>query len=304
MQLLFSVFRDSFVIWSRNFTLVYIFFLLIGVSSLVIAPLGLASFDARSLSLIVLLELIFSAFMAGLFYMVTCASTRYLENRSTPAVGAKGSQSVTVFSSFAAFRDFLPGIGAFFVPVAVGYAIQFGVLAALLWWIRPMWQQVLPLMQRLGNDLMAGASQDAVIHSLTLSQKASLGQLGLAIVVIMLIYSVFSTVVMLWPVFTVMYEDNPFKAYARSALQFLRDPFRLVALSLTLFLIKLLLTMFTMMDGMFFEILGRLSLMLLEIYTIVTLFVYAYHAVGKPVLSPDESDTSSSSDMSEKPPFV
>jgi hypothetical protein len=297
MRLLFSVLNDTLAIGTRNLTLVYIFFLMFLIASFILGQAGMPSLDPRWLTLIAVLGLILAAFMAGLLYMVSQACLYYLDNRQKGASPVNRQQAA--LQAFGNFRNFFPGVGAFFLPVTVGYAIQTGVLAALIFWTRPLWADAMPLFEKVRQTIVAGSSQEALIQSLTPDQQMAMAQFGLSVIGIGLIYGAFSLLVMLWPAFVVMYEENPLKAYGRSLVQFFRDPFRLIAIATLFFGARLLLAFLVNFGGILMEILGQLLMLLLELLTLVSIFVYSYHKIGRPTITAPEDNTS---DAAGKPP--
>jgi hypothetical protein len=288
MSLLFSVLRDAFVIWSRSFALIYVFFLFILVASLILGPAGPIGWNARSLVLGVLLILILSAFMAGLYYMIEVACRRFLGDNAPEALPSGKREAVR--TAFSLFRDFLPGVGAFFVPVAVGILIQTGVLLGLIGWgLSPLGTQLAPFLERLTNLAVTGgtATPESLLPALSPERQATL---GLTLLGSILACVVFGVVTMLWPVFVVMYRENPLTAYGRSIRQFFRDPFRLLALSALFAFGETALSLLIVIGGVLGEIFGRLASLLLQIYLMISLFVYAWSTIGPPSPLPAEDD--------------
>lgn len=285
MALLFSILRNSFVVWLRSFALIYVFFLFMLIASFVLGPsISPVSLNVRTLTLWGLLLLLFSAFMAGFYHMISQACQQYLlaqeDNRPEALPNRKREAVITAFSLF---RDFLPGIGQFFLPVTIGYMVQFGVLAALGWNLHPLWLKVMPILMRTESLLNSGKSPEQVASWLTFTQQTELAEFVFGILIVVGLYGIFSGLTLLWPVFMVLYGKNPLKAYGLSIKQFFKDPVRLLLLSLLFLGIKLLLSFLTLSGGMFVDILGRLALLLLEIYMSISLFVYAWLVIGKPV---------------------
>jgi hypothetical protein len=290
MAMLFLILRSSFLVWLRSFALIYVFFLFMLIASFVLGPSVTPTMrlDTRTFALWGMLLLLFSAFMAGFYYMISQACQRYLfahEASRPEALPNRKHEAVT--GAFGLFRDFLPGIGQFFLPITIGYVIQFGVLGALAWNLNPLWVKVMPLLIRMETLVNAGRTPEQVVSWLSLTQQTELAELIVGILLVILVYGVFSLLTLLWPVFIVLYEKNPLKAYGLSLKHFFKDPVRLMLLSVFFLAAKLLFSFFTLSAGMFVDILGRLALLLLEIYMTITLFVYAWLVIGKPVLKPE-----------------
>lgn len=185
-------------------------------------------------------------------------------------------------TAFSLFRNFLPGVGAFFVPVAIGSLIQTAVLSGLIWWgFSPLGAQLRPFLEQLTTMAATGVSppQGLILQSLSPERQATL---GLTLLAAILACFFFNLITMLWPVFVVLYRHNPLTAYARSMRRFFRDPLRLLALSVFFMLGEMALSLFIMIGGAFGEIFGRLASLLLQIYFMIALFVYAWSAIGPP----------------------
>lgn len=298
--MLSSILRDSFAIWTRSFTLIYVFFLFLLVVSIVVGnPAQSLTMDIRSLVLTGLVLLIFSAMMSGFYNMVAVICRQSL----APDLATRWNPDRTQknFSGgFKAFKNFLPGIGQFFVPMTIGYLIQGGFLTLLFWLLNPLWLKATPILNQLLQALANNVPTEAFIHSLSMPQLMALNNLVLGICGILLGYGFFSMVTMLWPVMMVNYTQNPLLAYGRSLRQFFRDPLRLIALSLLFFTLKLLCSLLSLAPGLFLNIFSQMSLFLLEIFITITLFVYAWRNIGQPV-EPLANETPASSPNADRP---
>jgi hypothetical protein len=146
MRQLFTLFTDSFVIWSRNFTLVYIFLLGLFLFGAILGQSGMPGMDWHWFLLAFIMLLIFAAIMAGWFNMVATACTRFLEKPREQAL-----QPASPVDAFSLFRSFLPGIGQFFPNIAFGYLIQIGVAVLLMLTAQPLWAKNAALLEKIAS---------------------------------------------------------------------------------------------------------------------------------------------------------
>src|SRR6476646_2151784 len=111
MRQLLTVLMDSFVIGSRNFTLVYVFLFTLLLFQSLLSSAGMPAWEWRWASYLLILYLLFSDIMAGWFSMVGQACTQFLGKPRLEALAENHAKA-----AFLLFRNFLPGIGQFFVP--------------------------------------------------------------------------------------------------------------------------------------------------------------------------------------------
>jgi hypothetical protein len=300
MRQLFTLFTDSFVIWSRNFTLVYIFLLGLFLFGAILGQAGLPAMDWHWLLLGLIMLLIFAAIMAGWFNMVATACNRFLAQPREQAL-----QPVSPLDAFTLFRAFLPGIGQFFPNVALGYLIQIAMGVLLLLTAQPLWSKNAALLEKMAT--LGIDERLRFLETLNQAQLLSLSQLSMVMLAALVVYALFAMLIMLWPAFVIYYGDNAFTACLRSIRQFFRDPLRLLAISLLLFLIKVPLFFLGSSinpTGTTFSLLSagiQLLSLLVEIYAAIVLFVYVYQFVGKPIEQPDEDE---SDDLTDEPPSM
>jgi hypothetical protein len=301
MRQLFNLLIDSFVIWSRNFTLVYIFLLALFVFSILLGQAGMPSLDTRWVLLGLIMLLIFAAIMAGWFNMVAAACTRFLDKPREIAM-----QQTSPLDALTLFRAFLPGIGRFFPTVAMGYLIQLSIGLLLLLATQPLWGKNAALLEKMMSLDIEARIQ--MINSLSHAEKLSLGEFSLMLMAGMLGYGLFSLLIMLWPAFVLYYGENAFKACLRSMIQFVKDPLWMLGISLFFMAIKA--PLFLLSSGVAPASPTQFSLaaagiqlisFLVEIYTAIVIFVYVYQRVGKPTLNPEESV---SENLTDEPPTV
>lgn len=294
MQTLFGILGDSFLIWSRNISLVYILLLLSLVISLVFPQSEVPSWEWRWIALFSVLLLLVAAFMAGWFGMIRKACVRYFEqNRETMNPTDLALEGFTLFSGF------LPGIARYFPSVVVGVLIQAMVVLGLFLMVQPVWAQNSALLEQVFKQASQGRQEvEAIVRSLTPAQLGQLNEFFLVLMTALLIYVGFYLLTMLWPAFLVLYNESAVKAYWRSITQFFKDPFALLllwALFLsTQFVLHLLTVALPTLLAAIFQLLG----LMVEVYMGVVLFVYACHKVGKPVNASEELV----SDAAEEPP--
>ena len=286
MRKLFTVLNDSFLIASRNFTLVYIFLFSLFLLQSLMGLGGMPELTLKWALFGLTVFMLYAATMAGWFNMVGQACVQFLDRPRAEAL----SQNY-VKESFRRVGDFLPGIGQFFTPVMVGYGIHLAYFVLFGWLTRDLWEQNLPILYRLAGT---GVDQSVKIQlSLPPEQQASLAMLSLAMLAGLLIYAVLFLLLMLWPAFIVFYQKSGVDACFASLRQFFKDPLRLIALAVINLLIRLpFLFAGPVLGGgsPFLAILFMFMCLLTEVFFTVVLFVYAYQLIGKPIPLPAVAD--------------
>lgn len=287
MRKLFTVLIDSFVIASRNFTLVYIFLFSLFLLESLMSLGGMPEFTLKWALFGLIIVMLYAAIMAGWFNMVGQACVQFLEIPKSEAL-----KQNYVKEAFKRLGDFLPGIGQFFTPVLVAYGVHLAYFALFGWLTRDLWQKNLPILMRL-----AGTSVEQSIQfqlSLSLEQQASLGMLTLSILGGLLVYSLLFLLLMLWPPFVVFYRKNGIEACFGSIRQFFRDPLRIIALAGINLAIRIpLLIIGPLASGgnPFVSLIYIFLNLLAEVFFTVMIFVYAHQLIGKPLPAPVETDS-------------
>jgi hypothetical protein len=245
---------------------------------------GLPAIDWRWLALILLVSLTIAAFLCGWFSMIAKACGNYFE-----APKEKLLSLGYIPQAFSLFREFLPGVSRLFPAMALGVLLHTAVVMGLLWWVHPALEKLWTLLQTLqanGNDQMDLTPYEPALQAISREMsKASL------------VYVAFSLLTMLWPAFVVYYHDNALTAYCRSAMQFLRDPLRLIGIGVFFFCLQAVLSLGMFTNSEMVAIFSQFAGWLAEIYMAVVLFVYVYRMVGKPV--PEAAE-----EPAEEPPAV
>jgi hypothetical protein len=288
MRLLFTVLTDSLIIWSRNFTLVYIFLFCLFLFEQIVPQGVLPAWTWQWLLLFLTLLLVMAAIMAGWFNMVATACCRFLEKPREQALSAN-----TPITAFLLYKEFFPGIARFFPSIAIGTILQGGLALLFFSAIRPWWQENLPVLERLLQTTLE--NREAVRASLSFSQQASLGELFLVILAGMFIYACISLLFILWPVFIIYYADSPLKAYWRALTQYVKDPLHMLPLSGTFLaggIAMYIVTGLSVLAGPIVFLLLQLCMLLGMVFGVIVMFVYVYYAVGKPLV-PLKEDTES-----------
>jgi hypothetical protein len=287
MRQLLTVLINGFVIGSRNFTLVYIFLLSLLLFESLLRLGGTPQLEWRWAIFGAVLLLIFAAVMAGWFNMVAQACVRFL---SIPKNEALNQNHVK--DSLILFKAFFPGIGQYFIQVALAYGIHASILLALAWMLSDLWNKNQALLIQIAT--MPLEQRETFIKNLTLPQQASLGEFSLFVFTGFGLYACFYLLTMLWPVYVVFYNKNGVKACISSAAQFFRDPIRLLGLTVLIALIWVPLFLLGGLMGasnLFLGVLLQFLNLLAEVLFTVILFVYAYQYIGKPDVAPmGESD--------------
>lgn len=299
MQVIFTVFKQSLVIGSRNFTLVYVFLLALLLFGQLLPVGSIPAWEWKWLLLALVMLLLFSAIWAGWLNMLKLACVRSMEQfKAAPMVKA------SPLEAFSLFRAFLPGIAYHFIPIALGILLHAALLLLAFWWLQPLWLENYPTLQKIMTMELQG--QKAVIESLSIAQQIKLGELSLAMLLLFAFNLLFSLAFMLWPVFVVFYDDQPFKAYWRSLNQYIKDPLRMLALAGTyvgtgfaLYLIAIL----TALSGIPWLFVTIQMLMLVAlVQMMVTNFVYVFHTVGEPKARIEPAPSPKNSSDSNDPP--
>ncbi len=275
----------------------YVLFLIPLLLELIIPQSEKPAWTPEWALLILVVVMLVSAFLAGWFNMVGKACTRYLTNIAP----TREPNLQTALEGFTLFREFLPGVSRYFPTMLVGYLIQALVVFGLFLWMRPLWDKNLPVLEQFYQD---GLPTVAKLSALPPAQLLDLNELSMAILVSASIYVGFSLITMLWPAFVILHRDNVFTAYWRSLVQFFRDPFRLLLISLLLFGLQFLFTLgfvTTVASVMLLAAFCQFASLLTEIYRAVVLFVYVYETTGKPVPFDDETDKPDEEDVGEPP---
>ncbi|WP_373533262.1 hypothetical protein [Vampirovibrio sp.] len=244
-----------------------------------------------------ILLLIFAAVMAGWFNMVAQACVRFLSVPKTEAL-----KQNHVKDSLVLFKEFFPGIGQYFGPVALAYSIHAGLLLAFGWVVRDLWAKNQALVIQMAT--LPLEQRESFIKNMTLSQQTSLAEFSFVILAGVGLYACFYLLTMLWPTYIIFYNKNGWQACLSSAAQFFRDPLRLISLTsiigliwVPLFLLGGLAGASNLLVGVVFQFLNLLA----QVFFTVILFVYAYQFIGKP-LPPVEADDPSEA-SAEKPPL-
>jgi hypothetical protein len=292
MSLLASIFSDSFIILSRYFTLVYVFFLFLLLIGFLLPRQAEPSLDPAWIALAVVVVLIGMAFLAGWFSMITKACLNFLVGKNRITTEEEPDPALPLMESFALFREFFPGIGTHFISFAIGGFLNLGVLAAILYFVQDATASMGPsidLMEKLAR--MDLPQREAEMRAMSFAQLEALSRLSLIIMGGVIGYGVFVLLTMFWPAFVILHQQNVFKAYWQSILQFFRDPFRVIAIGLFFVLGHVLPLLLFAGGSVFLLVMCQFLLMLLEIYTVVVLFVYVLHRIGKPAEVTDTGNT-------------
>jgi hypothetical protein len=294
MRKLLTVLADSFMIWSRNFTLIYVFLLALLLFSLIIPQSETPTLALRWILLFGVVLLLFGAVMAGWFNMVALACDRFLSRpRALVLKEASPLDALTLFKAF------FPGVGRFFAPIVGGYLIQLVMAVLLMLPAQPLLVKNWVVLQKMA--LLSATDRLRLFYTLGTGQQESLGLLSTLLLSGLLVYALFAVMTLLWPAFVIYYDNNPLKACYRSIAQFFKAPVSLITLCLLIVGVRvpfLLLASSVSVDSNF--ILGagvQLINLLLEIFVAVLLFVYVYQNIGPPTPEPDALDPSSTKDL-------
>ncbi len=213
--------------------------------------------------------------------MVAQASIRFLSQPRPEAL-----QQNYALESFRLFPAFLPGIGRFFGPVALAYAVQFAVPILLFLWKPQLWISNVAILEKMAATNLLHRFQ--FLQTLSEAQFASFLEFSLLLTLGFAAYVFISLLIMLWPVYVVFYGKGGLEACAQSALRFLRDPLRLFAIFALIQCVRLPLILLLGLAGannLFLAVGAQMMSLIIDVFMTVTLFVYGYHLIGKPSLS-------------------
>lgn len=297
MRLLFTLLTDSFVISSRNFTLVYILLFSLLLFGSLLNVNQWPDLSAQWLGYGVILLLLFAAIMAGWFNMVAQACVRFLSVPRTEAL-----QQNYVVESMKLFQSFFPGVGRFFNSFSLVFGLNAIILMGLGYWIRPSWLNANPLLLKAAT--LPIEQREVFINSLSIAQKMAVGEFSLLFMLGALIYGVFWALTLLWPVYVIFYRQGGLQACFSSMGQFFRDPLRYMALILILALLGIPLFLVTGLSGpsnLFLAIALQFLNLLLQVFFAVLIFLYGYQIIGKP-LPPEVAETDKPDEALKPPP--
>lgn len=304
MQQLFAIFTHSFIIWARNFSLVYVVLLgllLIGL----LTPKELAAGSELHLLLLMgSLMLVMAAFLAGWFNMIATAVRRYFEQISKATTP---SAADALLENWSLLKFFLSGISLHLLPVIAHFLIAGGLLFLLSLSLYPLIPKVLPIFQKL---VATGTFNQAQLLQLPAPQRALIEQFSFGVMKVMLGVMAFNFLVALWPAQVMLYEENIFKAYLQSVMRFFRDPFRFTLIVGLWIGAQFFFLFLPALAGgnVFLGVIIQLSGLMVNIYLIITLFVYVLQTSQRPVCiqevenEPSEPDSDNESDDDDSKP--
>lgn len=299
MKQLFALLFESFVISSRNFTLVYmlLFSLLLFGSLLNINQSPQLSPEWILYG--VLMLLLFAAVMAGWFNMVAQACLR-----SVSLPKEELARQNYIQESLRLFQAFLPGVGQFFTQFASVYALNAAIIIALSRWLEPFWSKIKPLMMQAAS--LPPEQRETFVHELSTNQKLAVGEFSLWLTLAMFLFGVFWALTMLWPTYVIFYRQTGIQACLSSLLRFFKDPLRVLALivsmaALSIPMFLLLLTGVNATGNLVVAIGLQFLNLLLQVYFAVLIFMYAYQYIGKPLVC-TPSGTDPADELPQTPP--
>ncbi|HEY9746611.1 MAG TPA: hypothetical protein V6C99_10380, partial [Oculatellaceae cyanobacterium] len=167
--------------------------------------------------------------------------------------------------------------------------------------LHPLLNKALPILRQLLESNAQPTPQDLL--GLPAEQQALISQLSLSFLQILFIFAAFNLLIALWPAYVTQYRDNLFSAYWHSLKRFFKDPIRFLLIAGLFigsqFLFPLLSAIFS--GNLFVGTIVQLSGLLLSIYLMIVLFVYAYKTSDRP-LCVEESDDEEAPDKSDAMP--
>lgn len=287
MQLLLAVLSDSLIIGSRNFTVIYILLFRMFLFGQILEQAGWPALEWRWLLLGVVLLMLFSAMMGGWFNMIAAVCADFL---GKPRAQAMKTPSPTAI--WMSFKAFFPGISQFLLPFTVGYGLYIVLLLLLMLPAFPFLSQSLPILEKLLP--LAPDARINFLLSLPPERQNDIMTFSLVIMAGLLVYTLFSILVMFWPAFVVFYRRNTLQAFLGSITHCFRNPLRVLALLGALLILRmpLILLASTINGGGSGFSLAYVAIQMLnlvvELYSTIVIFVYIYRTVGPPLPEADQ----------------
>jgi len=289
MRKLFSILTDSLFIWSRNFTLIYVFLLALLLLQMFIPDNIPLRLEMRWYLLGSALLLLFSAMMSGFYGMVRLACERFFAKTREQA-----ARETSPVDAITLFQGFFPGVSQFLLPIVGGYLIQLGMGVLLVLPMQSLLLKYAPLLKKM--SLVGMDDRMKMLTSMPMAQQDDFLNLSSMLLGAMVAFALFSLMTILWPAFVVYYRNNPFKACFRSMVQFFKDPLGMLGLVSILFGLRVPLFLLNSIGRASGNVFITLLMLLLdlsaEIFIAILVFVYVYQTAGKPVAVLDEQEPS------------
>lgn len=280
MKQLFSIITDSFAIWVRNFSLVYVLLLGLMLTALLSPKEAMPSLDTRWLFMSGILLLLMGSFIAGWFNMIATACRRFIERSKLNT-----STSNDMMDNLTLFKAFLPGISMHLLSVTANFLILGGLIFLFSVLIQPLWEQNIGFIEA---QVARGHFDPQALLSLPPKQLEQMQELALLFWFAFICIVVFMMLTALWPAFVTLYGDNIFKAYWQSILKFFRDPFRFLFLTalylgsqLVFMMISAALAPASTLLGVTIQLFG----LMFSIYAMITLFMYTIRTTERPLMA-------------------
>ncbi|MBK8189657.1 MAG: hypothetical protein IPK79_04330 [Vampirovibrionales bacterium] len=243
--------------------------------------------------------LLFSAFSAGWFNMIAAAVRQELAPKATAhkAFASAASPALPgppeptrVAQTRELLRAFLPGVGEYFMPFAMGWLIAFIALGAILAGIHAHLTAsgaypvaLLEDMARFSRDLPAAQQDPKALERFLMSQPVGqlsrLGQVMLEYMGGMAVFYLFWWMTGFWAPLVILAKRSLPKAYLESVGLFLRRAPGLIAVALLLTALGLA-ALFVGQFHMILEIIALFLLVALKATGLVFMFVHAYQALA------------------------
>lgn len=260
------------------------------------------AFEPRWLMLMGILLLLAWAFEAGWFAMFHGAVKLSLKPEPPPADQPMTEQleaPATIGESCGLFKRFIPGVGQYFIPVAIGNFIQLVVIALLLGLMHvalagqhgaAYWHPLAELGNQLFQQIQAG--QPATIGgpegvALTAAQQQVLGSLGWMLLGGCIIYMAVYLMTMLWVPLVYTRGMNIFRAYGHAIRQFFADGPLLTWVGLTYITGNLTMMLLIQYPNAILQLLGGVMSFFVSTGFTMLLFVYVKNML--PPVSGDEA---------------
>lgn len=292
MKLLLTILGDSFIIWSRNFALMYILLFLSLLVGLMMPQSENPAWELRWILLFLTILLLAAAVMSGWFHMVGRACHLYLQEAKKIRERSDSPENALPanipLQALMLFREFLPGVSRYFLSVTTALLMHLLVPFLLFLKLQPLWAANAPLMDKFYKAAMAtpNLNQQDLSRIFAPQELHSLEGLAMATLGALFVYGLFSMLTMLWPAYIVLYRKSAIAAYRDSIVRFFKDPLRLLLVSgvfMTLqFILNLGASTGASANSFFLLIFCQFASLMLEIYMAVVIFVYVLRMAGEP----------------------
>ncbi len=238
-----SLFVETLVMLGRYFIIVYPVFLYFILSSLVI-PKTAPDFSHWGWWVITVgLAAILYIFKAGWNVMMLKAVENWQSLQGNKA-SVQTETPQAPFFPIMLLKDFIPGMGEYGLPYLIGgllWFLMFGIpIGSLIWvgyWFVGLPHGVLTLLQQ---ENVTTAEFQKIIANLSVAEIHRINEWTIILLVSLVLLILINTMTLFWQQYLVLKQCSPFKAFAYSAKQALRHPFKTFFIAIIIGMFNLL----------------------------------------------------------------